>query len=139
MKRFLNILLSSLTLNGKAEAEEKLIRFIKEHKHMTLLDRIKAIRTNSDYLPDYNLPKVYTDVQILNEDGSPIKYTTKTTCERPVDFNNDIKAWKKIVQLDNKKAVREAKAKEKEIAFQKMWQQRIDNYNKAIAVHMKVY
>lgn len=139
---FFKKLANSLNLNNEPTAEEKLAQFIKDYKHMTLLDRIKAIRQNSDYIPDYNKPKVYTDVVIMyqenpNEDFKPINHTTTTTCQRPIDFNNDIKAWKRIVQLDNKKAEKERK--EKEAAFQKMWEQRIENFNKAIAVHMKVY
>ncbi len=111
-----NILLSKLTtyfgLSNELDAKERLIQFINEQKHETLLNRIKAIRRNSFYVPDYNKPKIYTDIVILYKESpldefKPISSLTKLSQERPIDFGNDIKAWKKIVGIDHKKEIKE--------------------------------
>lgn len=116
-----NILLNKLTaylgLSNEPDAKERLIQFINEQKHETLLNRIKAIRRNSYFVPDYNKPKVHTDIVIQYQVNSnsyypeykPISSNTKMAYDRPIDFGNDMKAWKKIVSLDHKK---ELKAKQ---------------------------
>ena len=114
-----------LSLSNESTAEEKLEQFIKDQKHATLLERIKAIRTNSYFVPDYNKPKAYSDIIILykenpNDDFKEISSAVTRTCERPEDFGNDIKAWKKFMNRDHKRATSPHVLKEKEEKFQEM-------------------
>ena len=95
--------------------DELIKNFIYQQEHKTLLERIEAIRTNSNYIPDYNRPKLYTDVSITYLDNGvekPISMNTRLACERPIDFNNDIKAWKKITRLEHKKEINQKKKDE---------------------------
>jgi len=87
---FFSRLVAYLGLNNEKTAQERLEEFINEQKHQTLLDRIKAIRTNSYYVPNYDAPKAYTDIVITCKDNKPISYNTTQTCERPVDFKGDM-------------------------------------------------
>ena len=99
-----------LNLTNELSDEEKLTQFINEQKHATLLDRIKAIRTNSYYIPNYNKPKSFTDVIITYNNGEtyiPISDRTLLSSERPIDFGNNIKIWKKVIRLDHKKELKE--------------------------------
>ena len=108
--KYIHKLAVLLDLTNELSAEEKLIQFINDQKHSTLLDRIKAIRTNSYYIPDYNKPKSFTDVIITYNNGQtyiPISDRTSLSSERPIDFGNDIKTWKKIIRLDHKKELKE--------------------------------
>lgn len=116
-------------------AEERLANLIKEHKHSTLIERIKAIREEGDYIPNYNAPKAYTEIQIMCDD-KPISFATKVSCERPIDFDNDVKAWKKIVQLSHKKDLKEEKKKKQQLLD--FIEQRTKNYNMAIAPYLTV-
>ena len=118
-----------LNFNGESTAEEMLENFIKDQKHLTLLERIKAIRQNSYFMPDYNKPKVFTDINILYKEESsdefkPINYNTITTCERPEDFGRDFKAWKKIVNRDHKRNTTSDAIMQREEAFQRMMRER---------------
>lgn len=111
---FIRKLSTALGLNNEKTAMERLELFILEQKHDTLLNRIKAIRTNSPYVPDYNKPKVHTDILILYKEHpldefKPISSHTRLAQKRPIEFGNDIKAWKKIVGLDHKKELKEKK------------------------------
>lgn len=107
-----------LDLTNELSAEEKFNRLVKEQEHLTLLDRIKAIRTTGYYEPVYDKPKLYSDVVIgynSSEGFVPITNNTITSCPRPIDFGNNIRAWKKSVRIDHKKATKEkqeAKASE---------------------------
>lgn len=128
---FFKKLLSFLSDNKDSSAEEMLKKFIKEQKHATLLERIKAIRTNSFFVPDYNKPKVFTEVKILykknsDSDFQPISHETKLAHERPEDFGNDIKAWKKFVNRDHKRATTHSALKEKEEKFQKLMRSKFE-------------
>jgi hypothetical protein len=112
-----------LNLNGEATAKERLEDFIKDQKHLTLLERIKAIRTNSYFVPDYDKPKVFTEVVIMykenpNDEFKPINHNVVLTQQRPEDFGNDIKAWKKFMNRDHKKATTPEMLKQKEEQFQ---------------------
>ena len=120
---FLNKLSTILNLNGESTAKERLEDFIKDQKHVTLLERIKAIRTNSYFIPDYNKPKAFTEIVIMykanpNEDFKTISHETRVACERPEDFGNDIKAWKKFMNRDHKKSTTPEFLKQKEEQFQ---------------------
>lgn len=120
---FLKRIVAMLNLNGEATARERLEEFIKEQKHSTLLERIRAIRNNSYFMPDYNKPKVFTEVNILYKENSsdefkPISHSIITTCERPEDFGDDIKAWKKFMNRDHKRATSPEILKQKEEQFQ---------------------
>ena len=57
-------LATALSLSNDRAAEEMLEQYIKDNKHTTLLERIKAIRNNSYFVPDYNKPKAYADMVI---------------------------------------------------------------------------
>jgi hypothetical protein len=119
---FFKRLSALLNLSGEATAEERLGEFIRDQKHITLLERIKSIRNNSYFTPDYNKPKVYTDA-ILYKEGDefkPISYETRLSQQRPEDFGNDIKAWKKFMNRDHKKATSQEVLEEKEEQFQEM-------------------
>ena len=80
-------------------------------------------------MPDYNKPKVFTDINILyKEENSgefkPINYNTVTTCERPEDFGHDFKAWKKFVNRDHKRNTTSDAILKREEAFQRMMRER---------------
>ena len=99
-----------LDLTNELSAEEKFNRLVKEQEHLTLLDRIKAIRTTGYYEPVYNKPKLYSDVIIgydTIEGFIHITNKTITSCPRPIDFGNNIRAWKKSVRIDHKKVTKE--------------------------------
>lgn len=102
-----------LGITSEMTAQERLAQFMRDQQHINLLERIKAIRTDSYFIPDYNKPKVFTDVKIT-VCGTPINSNTITTCERPIDFGNDIKAWKKFVSLDHKKEIKQKKQLEED-------------------------
>lgn len=117
-KSFLRRLFDFLGITNELTAEEKLELFIRNQKQSNLLERLESIRTNGYFEPNYNKPPVFTDVVITfqkpyKENGvdifveTPISHCTITTCERPIDFNNDIKAWMKFVRLDHKKELKQ--------------------------------
>jgi len=141
MTLFIKTLIKSMGLNDEKSAAERLEHFIKEQKHQTLLDRIKAIRTNSYYVPDYNKPKVYTDVLILykespNDEFKPINSNVKTSQPRPVEFGNDIQGWLDSMYADNLKDLENAKNK-KEV-FKKLMDERYKEVNKIYNKFLKV-
>lgn len=141
MKKIFKKIALALNWTTETSAEEQLANFIKENKQTALINRIKSIRRNGDYIPNYNLPKVHTDIQILcqktpNGDYEPISSVTKISCERPIDFGNDVKAWKKIVQIDHRKSVKEETKKAKQL--QEFLEERQRNYNRAISPYMTV-
>lgn len=120
---FLRKLFNFLGITSELTAEEKLETFIKNQKQLNLLERLESIRTSGYFVPDYNKPPAFTDVVITFDksyvsDGKeikkeiPISHHTVTTCERPIDFNNDVKAWLKIVRLDHRKELKQKQAKE---------------------------
>jgi hypothetical protein len=116
MKQLIKQIVVSMGFSHEPSAEEKLEQFSRDQKHLNLLDRIRAIRTSGDYEPDYNKPKSFTDTQILYKENPlepyiPVSDQTKTI-PRAVDFDGDIKAWKKIVSLDHKKELRQKKLEE---------------------------
>lgn len=135
MKQILRKIAIALNLVNDISAEEQIAHLIKEQRYLNLIDRIKTIRNKEGYIPNYNAPKVYTDIQIMCDD-KPISFVTKVSCERPIDFGNDVKAWKKIVQLDHKKDVKEEKKKEQQLLD--FLAQRTRNYNRAIAPYLTV-
>lgn len=103
LKKLVIKLANALDLTNELTPEEK-VEFIKtEFNKSSLLERIKAIRNNSDFVPDYNKPKSFTDVVIEYKphplsDFVPISYDTNLI-ERPQDFGNDIMAWKDAVHI----------------------------------------
>jgi hypothetical protein len=102
-KLFIQQIMETFHLSHEPSSKERLRFLIEEYKHLTLEQRITAIRTNSDYVPNYNRPKVFTDiVNCINEN-------TKLAVERPVDFKGNIGAWKKNVRRDHKKEVQQKK------------------------------
>ena len=120
---FFKRLATLLNLNGEKTAQERLEQFIKDQKHLTLLERIKAIRNNSYFVPDYNKPKAYTDIVILyqenpQEEFKAISGETRLSQQRPEDFGSDIKAWKKFMNRDHKRATSPKVVKQKEEQFQ---------------------
>lgn len=110
LKKIVLKLAHALDLTDELTPEEKLEGLITEMKPTTLLQRIEAIRNSGYFIPDYDKPRLYSDIKILYND-SPIKaedgfkpISDKTILiERPEDFGNNIRAWKKAVRIQNKK------------------------------------
>jgi len=134
---FIQRLATYLSLNNEKTAEERLQQFINDQKHQTLLDRIKAIRNNSNYEPDYNKPKVHTDIVILYQINSansyfpefvPIDSRTRLTQQRPAEFENDMGKWLDAIKEEPTREKEIKKAKEE--AITKFWEERITNVNK---------
>ena len=86
-KTFLRQTLINIGLLDDLTTQEVFHQFILDQKHETLVNRIKAIRNNSDYEPDYNKPKVFTDIIISYDkfpespfpDFSPINSNVRTS------------------------------------------------------------
>lgn len=109
-----------LSFKNELTAEEMLENYIREQRPLTLLERIKAIRQDSNFIPVYNAPKAYEDETVSYEENGelkPISSKVITSQPRPIDFGNDIKAWRKILSIEHKKEIkRKLKDKEREIA-----------------------
>ena len=129
--------------NGQS-TEEIFTQFLQDQKRINLIERIKVIRQSGWYTPDYNKPKVFTDVKILfNSTPSaststfePISFDIKTTCERPVDFGNDMEKWLSSNRANN--LMDSESKKKKELEFQMVMQERYENVNKFFNKFLKV-
>ena len=133
----------ALSFRNEKTAEEMLEQYIKDNKHTTLLERIKAIRNNSFFVPDYNKPKAYADTVIFfqetpNSELKPISPETITTYKRPVDFGNDIQGWFDSIHADHLNEISIENKNKKEEAFQKMMNERYTNVNKFFNKMMRV-
>lgn len=128
-------LATALSLSNDRTAEEMLEQYIKDNKHTTLLERIKAIRNNSYFVPDYNKPKAYADIVISfqetpTSEPKPISPETITTYQRPVDFGNDIQSWFDSIHADHLKEISIENKNKKKEAFEQMMNERYVNVNK---------
>jgi hypothetical protein len=128
-------LATALSLSNDRTAEEMLEQYIKDNKHTTLLERIKAIRNNSYFVPDYNKPKAYADMVISFQETptselKPISSETITTYQRPVDFGNDIQGWFDSIHADHLKEISIENKNKKTEAFEQMMNERYVNVNK---------
>ena len=124
-----------INIKDEMNDEEKLRFYIEGHKQLTLLERIKLIREDCDYIPDYN-KRVFSDVQIFYNEFTPIPFGTITTCERPMDFNGDLKAWMKIIHIDHRKELK--LSREKEENYKALMENRYRNYNRMIDKFLKI-
>lgn len=133
---FIQKLITYLGLNNEKTAVEVLQNFIKEQQHRTLLSRIDDIRNHSNYVPNYNLPKVFTDVEILynvnpessHKEYKPINSNIRLAQKRPVDFGNDMQKWMDAVFGENKDTLDNENSRRE--AYEKVMQERYDNVNK---------
>lgn len=110
MKRFFKNISIALCLTTDLSADEKLKNLTKEQKTENLIRDIEAIRHSGNYIPDYNKPKLYMDYVLIVDFTFEKKSITSTTligADRPQDFGNDIQAWFKSIQQDNKNSVEE--------------------------------
>jgi len=105
-------------LTNEPTSKEQLRQIILEQKHINFLERIKAIRTDSHFIPEYDKPKVFSDVKIMYG-GEPISDATPIIYDRPISFDGDIKAWKKIIRLDHKKELKEKEIKKLQVQQRK--------------------
>lgn len=108
----------ALDLTNQLSPEEQVEFIKKEFSKSSLEERIKAIRTNSDFVPVYNKPKSYSDIAIMYQetptsDFKPISDKT-VLIERPQDFGNDIMAWRDAIHLQYQQDVVEKREKEKQ-------------------------
>lgn len=119
LKLFLRQFFINIGIIDDLSVEERFTQFIVDQKHNSLLDRIKEIRNNSLYEPDYNKPKSFTDLEIyynatpdnsktlkeveqfylLSPEYKPITHLTKLAQERPEDFGSDITKWRNSILL----------------------------------------
>ncbi len=132
-KTFLVKLATAFSFSNEKTAEEMLEQYIKDNKHTTLLERIAAIRNNSYFVPDYNKPRINTDVAILFQetpDSTPkaISGETITTQQRPVDFGNDIEAWFDSIKKSHLNEKEEKRKKQE--AYDRMMEARRENVMK---------
>ena len=128
-------LATAFSLNNEKTAEEMLEQYIKDNKHTTLLERIKAIRNNSYFVPDYNKPKAYADIIISFQETptselKPISFETIAKHKRPIDFGNDIQGWMDSVYADHLKEISIENKNKKTEAFEQMMNERYINVNK---------
>jgi hypothetical protein len=107
------------------------------------LERIKAIRNNSYFVPDYNKPKAYADMVISFQETptselKPISPETITTYQRPIDFGNDIQGWIDSVYSDHLNEISIENKNKKSEAFEQMMNERYINVNKFFNRMMRV-
>ena len=131
-----------INLKNEMTADEKLEFFVEGQKHEALLKRIQDIRRNGDFVPDYNKKNAFADVKIFYKEDTPysefqpINSGTKLAYDRPIDFNGDLKAWKKISHIEHRKDVRNSQAKEK--AYKALMEERIKLYNRTLYNFLKL-
>lgn len=133
----------ALSLTNEKTAEEMLEQYIRDNKHTTLLERIKAIRNNSYFIPDYNKPKAYVDMVISFQETptselKPISPETITTHKRPVDFGNDIQGWMDSIYADHLKEISIENKNKKAEVFHNMMNERYSIVNKFFNKMMRV-
>ena len=127
-------------IGNEQSAVETLVQVVKEQEHITLLRRIEDIRLHSLYVPDYNLPRVHTDVVIKYDEGlgnfKPISSNTRLAQPRPVDFGNDIQRWYLTILAEhlNEKNIKKAKAE----AIEKQFTDREEYVNRAMLPYLRV-
>lgn len=136
-------LATAFNLNNEKTADEMLEQYIKDNKHTTLLERIKAIRNNSYFIPDYNKPKAYSNVVISfqetpTSEPKPISHETITTNKRPIDFGNDIKGWMDSIYADHLKEISIENKNKKAEVFHNMMNERYSIVNKFFNKMMRV-
>lgn len=142
-KTFLVKLATAFSLNNEKTAKEMLEQYIKDNKYTTLLERIKAIRNNSYFVPDYNKPKAYADMVIYfqetpTSEPKPISPETITTYQRPVDFGNDIQGWFDSIHADHLKEISIENKNKKEEIFKKVMSERYASLNTFFDKMMRV-
>lgn len=133
-------IIAFLGIGKEKTAVETLVQVVKEQEHITLLRRIEDIRLHSLYKPDYNLPRVYTDVVIQYPIGfgmfKTISGNAKLTQPRPVDFGNDIQKWYLTILAEHldEKNIKKAKAE----AIEQQFSDREEYVNKIMAPYLRV-
>ncbi len=118
-------------IGNEKTAVETLVQVVKEQEHITLLRRIEDIRLHSLYVPDYNIPRVHTNVNIGNISGN-----TRLAQPRPVDFGNDIQTWYLTILAEHldEKNIKKAKAE----AIEQQFSDREEYVNKIMAPYLRV-
>jgi len=141
IKIILKDLATFLGINNERTAEEKLQFCIEELTHQTRLDRIKEIRNESGYVPNYNKPKIHTEIIILCQESPidtfrPINSRTKETQRRSPEFENNMGLWLEKIKEEAKSQREKLIIREEE--YKKAIEERYREKNKFLNKFLKV-